>query len=178
MGFFSWLTADTNKSIANCHSTRKTKTVYLLQPNGANPIMEDEYDGYGDFGSVDAYTWVADTNMPEMKDKSEEYRRTLGMCLDMGELYLDERTGQHFSFHYHILSDRIFPFEGNYGTVQPDYGKTPNELVEDGTWKEIPGRGFFMGDREWFPIKLSFKKTAKYEDLEASKSCPAQGFFY
>jgi hypothetical protein len=51
MGFFSWKTADTDESIANVH-TGNHKTVFLLQPDGAEPIEDRAYDGYGRFGGV------------------------------------------------------------------------------------------------------------------------------
>lgn len=65
MGFFSWKTADTGESIANVHAGHQNswKTVYLLQPDGKPPIAaEGGYLGYGDFGDVDAYEWLADAN--------------------------------------------------------------------------------------------------------------------
>jgi len=63
MGFFSWTTADTNESIMNSY-TDECRTVYLLQP-GRRPIKEEEYEGYGVFGGVDAYEWLALENAPE-----------------------------------------------------------------------------------------------------------------
>ena len=62
MGFFSWKTADTKESILNVH-TGEHRTVYLLQPDGKPPIEETAYDGYGIFGGVDAYVWLADNNL-------------------------------------------------------------------------------------------------------------------
>jgi hypothetical protein len=64
MGFFSWKTADSKESIANIHSTHQNarKPVYLLQPN-KDPICETAYDGYGVFGGVDAYAWLAKMNI-------------------------------------------------------------------------------------------------------------------
>jgi len=68
MGFFSWKTADTKESIGNISSakshTKKHGNVYLLQPT-ALAICEAGYDGYGVFGSVDAYFWVASKNITE-----------------------------------------------------------------------------------------------------------------
>ena len=46
MGFFSWITQDTNKSISNCHSYKGSFTVYLLDNRG-NVWEEFFYDGYG-----------------------------------------------------------------------------------------------------------------------------------
>ena len=59
MGFFSWTTADTGESIANVYSGETVKDVYLLQPNGENPILERAYEGYGEFNGTDAFEWLA-----------------------------------------------------------------------------------------------------------------------
>ncbi|MDW1568373.1 hypothetical protein R7D93_24540, partial [Vibrio sp. YT-15] len=63
MGFFSWKTADTSESIANISSGKhKGVSVYLLSPDG-NHIAERAYQGYGRFGGVDAYAWLAKQNL-------------------------------------------------------------------------------------------------------------------
>lgn len=71
MGFFSWKTADTDKSIANAYSGRDVFTVYVLQPNGLPPLTEDYYEGYGVFEGRDIYALVAQWNYPE-KCKDEQ----------------------------------------------------------------------------------------------------------
>lgn len=64
MGFFSWRTADTQESIANDYVSHPNtgKKVYLLQPNNMQPIESTGYEGYGVFGGVDAYAWLAKMN--------------------------------------------------------------------------------------------------------------------
>ena len=62
MGFFSWMTADTKEAIDNCHFSTPRR-VHLLQPNGKPAIVEDAYEGYGVFGDVDAYEWLATNNL-------------------------------------------------------------------------------------------------------------------
>ena len=54
MGFFSFLTQDTNLSIANKHSSQWTFPVYMHDANG-NVWEEDDYEGYGVFGGMDYY---------------------------------------------------------------------------------------------------------------------------
>ncbi|MGI2115650.1 hypothetical protein ACRWQL_00530 (plasmid) [Shewanella sp. HL-SH4] len=68
MGFFSFKTSDTNESIAIIHTRHPNagRTVYLLQPDGGRPIAEAAYNGYGDFGNVDAYAWLAKFNSPDV----------------------------------------------------------------------------------------------------------------
>lgn len=61
MGFFSWKTKDTNRSIANRHSERPTFTVYMHDHKGLC-LKEESYDGYGLFGGVDYYELLAMMN--------------------------------------------------------------------------------------------------------------------
>ena len=68
MGFFSFKTQDTGRSIANHYSNRKTFTVYM-HDNEGNVYREDNYEGYGDFGGVDFYELMASMN--GMKDRQE-----------------------------------------------------------------------------------------------------------
>jgi hypothetical protein len=61
MGFFSFITQDSKKSIANIHSSRPAFTVYMTDNRG-NMWKEDAYEGYGDFGGKDFYELVAEMN--------------------------------------------------------------------------------------------------------------------
>lgn len=61
MGFFSWKTQDTDKSICNEHSGRKTFRVQMIDNKG-NVWTEDNYDGYGRFGGKDFYELLAEMN--------------------------------------------------------------------------------------------------------------------
>ena len=75
MGFFSWNTMDTDKSIANEHSNRKTFRVQMMDNKG-NVWTEDNYDGYGRFGGKDFYELLAEMNgfVSEKYEKgTEEY---------------------------------------------------------------------------------------------------------
>lgn len=83
MGFFSWKTADTDETIWNAHSNHGAQTVYLLQPDGQPPLREDSYDGYGVFGGVDAYAWLARQNLPaeQTEGRSDDDLRDDGITL-------------------------------------------------------------------------------------------------
>jgi len=61
MGMFSWKTQDTNRSICNTCSGRKTFVVYMTDNNG-NQWEESEYEGYGEFGGKDFYELLAQMN--------------------------------------------------------------------------------------------------------------------
>lgn len=69
MGFFSWKTQDTDRSIANQFSNRKTFTVFM-HDNEGNVYREDNYEGYGDFGGVDYYELVARMNGLSGRDEA------------------------------------------------------------------------------------------------------------
>lgn len=68
MGFFSWKTQDTDKSISNVHSTRDTFAVFM-HDNKGNVWSEFEYDGYGKFGGMDFYELLAVMNGKLTRDE-------------------------------------------------------------------------------------------------------------
>ena len=61
MGFFSWKTQDTNRSISNMYSDKPTFRVYMLDNKG-NVWEENHYEGYGVFGGKDFYELLAEMN--------------------------------------------------------------------------------------------------------------------
>lgn len=100
MGFFSWITSDTKKSISNTYSDRGTFPVYVLIPEefGGGHIKEDCYEGYGVFGGKDVYELVAQWNKPEDcitdkdKEKQRNHNRSIGIdiaCYDEDNASLD-----------------------------------------------------------------------------------------
>ena len=80
MGFFSWKTSDTNKSISNIYSSRGTFPVYLLLPDDSF-IEEPEYQGYGIFGGEDVYALVARWNARERCTGDPREDRSVGIEL-------------------------------------------------------------------------------------------------
>jgi hypothetical protein len=83
MGFFSWKTQDTDKSIANVYSSRSTFKVDMIDDNG-NVWTEHEYDGYGVFGGKDYYELLAEMNGFRLITSEEEYTnkaRSFGIAL-------------------------------------------------------------------------------------------------
>jgi len=69
MGFFSWKTNDTDRSISNIHSSRGTFEVTMTDNKG-NRWVENEYDGYGVFGGKDYYELLAEMNgLPSDRDE-------------------------------------------------------------------------------------------------------------
>ena len=62
MGFFSWRTQDTDRSIPSTYSNRDTFRVYMVNPVTGDIYAEDNYEGYGVFGGKDFYELVAELN--------------------------------------------------------------------------------------------------------------------
>lgn len=177
MGFFSWNTADTNDSIPSVHAGQDApnagKPVFLLQPNGKAPIEEEAYEGYGRFGNVDAYAWLAKMNIG-VDDP------VLGIFLEMGSYYVDAITNVHYVCDMHastailkkVLNDdslTVTTFSSYASKL--DNGSTPNDLIANGTWEE-------RAVSPTYPLKFSFNPNAQYNALPASTTCRYQGFFY
>ena len=77
MGFFSWVTSDTQESVWNRHTPQGATPCYLLIPPefGGGFLYEEDYDGYGRFCGQDAYALVAKWNKPEeCKDSEGEWK--------------------------------------------------------------------------------------------------------
>jgi hypothetical protein len=181
MGFFSWKTADTNESIANTHAQHELAgaTVYLIQPDGQQAIMEPGYEGYGEFGGVDAYEWLALQNFDkDILDKAKEVEdglRSLAISCVHGSYFEDIETGKKFAYNLAEFFDDIEPFRGTYDMPIAEYNKSPNDLIKEGIWIE---KSFSDRLTVTKPLKFSYDKNAVYEDLPASEDCEAQGFFY
>lgn len=61
MGYFSFITCDSRKSIPNINSCREVFAVSLIAPDGRR-WRENAYEGYGVFGGKDIYQLVAELN--------------------------------------------------------------------------------------------------------------------
>lgn len=181
MGFFSWKTSDTNESIAN-KFTDQCRPVYMLQPNGKPPIYEPEYEGYGVFGGVDAMLWLTEVNVPSyIKEKfNDEEKRKLGVLLSVNEssgIWKDNKDRlwtDRFNYFLTNIYDSINIFS-DYESIAPEYGKTINDLIEDGEFVSVSLASFI--DTK-FPLKFSFSDNAVYESLPAAQLCPYQGFCF
>lgn len=175
MGFYSFKTADTKESIANVHSGKEVKTVYLLQPNGLPPIKEENYDGYGNFGvfgGVNCYAWLAKMNF------GDATKINAAISADCGNYYEDDDAIYCCKIHLSAQELRealgspskpVITFE-HYGAPMAN-GKSANDMNEQGLWER-------KSIALTYPLKFSFNQNAVYEDLPASESCGYQGYFY
>lgn len=94
MGFFSWVTQDTGKSIANSYSSRKPFKVVMLDDKG-NRWVENNYEGYGCFNGKDFYELLAEMNGVTIDLKGEKYTefmRLKGIDIAFGENGSGEHT--------------------------------------------------------------------------------------
>jgi hypothetical protein len=130
MGFFSWNTMDTDNSIANEHSNRKTFRVQMMDNKG-NVWTEDNYDGYGRFGGKDFYELLAEMN---------------GFTSDKtGDEYTDEARGEGIAL----------AFDGNGSGVGTEGVYYPNLVEQAKGWRyEMGGpdscdfQGYFYDEED------------------------------
>lgn len=71
MGFFSWVTQDTKKSIANSFSDKETFEV-TMSDNKGGKWTQRNYNGYGIFGGKDFYELLAEMNGKETREEGIE----------------------------------------------------------------------------------------------------------
>jgi hypothetical protein len=85
MGFFSFKTTDTNKSVSNIHSDRGALAVYLIDNKG-NKFYEPNYRGYGIFGGIDIFILIAEMNghtFDDNIDPDEQYDKLRDIGIDL-----------------------------------------------------------------------------------------------
>ena len=137
MGFFSWKTSDTNKSISNTYSRRGTFPVYLLVPKEFEDkygkyIEEKDYEGYGVFGGYDAYTLVAIWNEPGRCKKDgnwlpESEIRSIGI-----EIACYDEENAKLKYPIKLVEDKDLDYEKVKPSINcPDQGyfyPAPEEL--------------------------------------------------
>lgn len=72
MGFFSFITMDTKRSVSNVYSSLGSFKVAMMDDKG-NVWSEDNYQGYGEFGGKDYYELLAEMNGIECGLSGAEY---------------------------------------------------------------------------------------------------------
>lgn len=131
MGFFSWKTQDTDKSIANNHSIRDTFKVDMIDDKG-NVWTETDYEGYGIFGGKDYYELLAEMNGATSSYEGEDYTddmRNKGISIAFGK---NNGSGVH-------TEGVKYP-----NLVEQANGWTYNELGPE----SCDDQGFFYNDEE------------------------------
>lgn len=161
MGFFSWKTQDTNRSIANLFSSRKTFEVTMTDDKG-NRYTEKNYEGYGKFDEKDYHQLMAEMNRPDECNGDENHDRSIGIDLYHGTGGIRSTDG---TLQY--LADE----HGWWGKPLIE-GKTPNELMYTDEWEHIT----VYEDNLIFP---NLTEDSNHEWVnERPEDCEYQGYFY
>ena len=177
MGFFSWKTSDTNKSIANVYSRRRTFHVHVIT-HDRKIFTEKEYNGYGVFGGKDIYTLIGEMNGIKGKTSDNIRSKTFDKLLAGGI-----RKGKK-KYIYRV------DFVNYESPIKAEGGKTANQLREKGfedifprfdfsdfvkegiicpkIVQKLPKKYNLMSDKEW---------EAYFDSLPYPKNCEAQGCY-
>lgn len=127
MGFFSWKTQDTDKSIANKYSNKPTFKVYLSDDKG-NKWQEDDYDGYGVFGGKDFYVLLAEMN--GIKGNKED-KRQKGIDLAFsGKPYLSPNLSEFKDWDWRNEEPENCEYQG-YFYDEDEYDEEEEEYEDD-----------------------------------------------
>lgn len=167
MGSFSWYASDTKRAIRS----HNPFPVYALRPD-ADPLLETEYDGYGEFGGQDIYDLVADWNRK----------------------YLSEHPGFVILPHGHIWSEEMksylpigpkrideLPWYRFYADLSKTRRDIEIEMRKSQSYWEYRHIGIEIAcydDRNMilpYPIKL-VEHPIPYPAAAASKHDPGQGW--
>jgi hypothetical protein len=168
MGNFTWFTATKEKQKGKKIKYGIKKNIYLLQPNGLEPIVEECYEGYGVFGGIDVFEWLADFNIKkeyiELAKEIGINKRNLGIFLD--DYYYMDQKGNKFAYGLKGLFKDMNYFD-HYEVIIEN--KTINELIASKVWipksySELLCESKIIS----FPLKFSYNKNDIYEELGAS----------
>ena len=133
MGFFSWNTQDTKRSIANHYSDMPVFTVFMFDDKG-NKWQEDNYDGYGEFGGKDYFELLAEMN-------GLEPNRDLGIDLfyDKSKTCITPNLAEDPNWQWINEAPEDCPNQGYF------YPNDDEDLEED-DWGDESDDDFFIDD--------------------------------
>ena len=106
MGFFSWITQDTRKSISNVHTDRGPLRVTMTDNKG-NRWHEDEYDGYGVFGGKDYFELLA-----EMNGLGPDRDKGINLVYDSGKKFLSPNLTENPRWEWKDEVPKDCPHQG------------------------------------------------------------------
>jgi hypothetical protein len=131
MGFFSWITQDTDRSICNSYSHRKPFKVEMMDNQG-NVWTETDYEGYGIFGGKDYFELLAEMNgVLDSEIVSLE-----------GEKYTDYMRGRGIEIAFKDNPSGV----GTPGVNFPNLVETANGWTYEPTGPDsCPDQGYFYG---------------------------------
>ncbi len=140
MGFFSWITQDSGKSIPSRFSKQKTFAVTMRSPTV--DYLEDNYEGYGIFGGKDYYELLAEMN-PQLTLEltNNPPKRLQKGLLKLGDPTELRHVGIHMSSqagNWIALERLLYPQLIENPTVEVDF----HDRVAD-----CPYQGFFYPEQ-------------------------------
>jgi len=134
MGFFSWKTQDSHRSITNRYCEYHNTFRVIMCDDKGNQWVEDNYEGYGEFGGKDYYELLAEMNGKKTREEGLELEFTnnnknvmfpsLSECGDysyngkapeycefQGYFYPDEDDDDLGGFDYYDVEDEVYEEE-------------------------------------------------------------------
>jgi len=176
MGFFSWITSDTKRSIPNVYqNTHPTFPVHMITEDG-RVFTETKYEGYGVFGGKDFYVLAAELNGFKCDNDEETRNNFFTKIWNKGV----EKDGVKLTYRE--------DFDNYQSSINIDgIGiTTPNELVRKHGWsywsisdsadtQDFVDAGFKMPKLvENLPQDI----VKEWDSIPYPESCPDQGYFY
>lgn len=167
MGSFSWYASDTKRAIRS----ENPFPVYALRPD-TEPLLELDYDGYGNFGGWDIYDLVADWN-----------RKYLSEHPDFMILQYGEHWNESLQMYIPAPPKRVDSFEWYplYADLSKSRQDIENEMKKIEQFWEYRHIGIDIACYDAqnfnlpFPIKL-VETPVPYPAAAASKTDPGQGW--
>lgn len=162
MGFFSWKTQDTNRSVISEYvdykpKSKHTRNAYLMDNKGN--IWGSKYDGYGRFGldEKDYYELLAEMNGKSSRD--EGLNLAFGVNAIVNKKTKKIYKGSSIDFR-HWTEDIL------------ENGMSASQLIESGEWERIT----LKKDNILHPNIVESPKKWEYIN-EKPEDCEHQGFF-
>ena len=130
MGFFSWKTQDTDRSIANNYSNKSVFSVTMTDNKG-NRWHEHNYEGYGEFNGKDFYELLAEMNGKTGRDSgitiafSKKPHLQPNLTEDPSHEWVDKHPEdcEEQGFFYEEEFDQMFDFKDNRRRTYDDWEK-------------------------------------------------------
>lgn len=174
MGFFSWHTSDTEKSIANKYSNRKTFPVHMVTED-KQIFTENDYEGYGVFGGKDMYVLIAEMN--GYKGETDEETRQL--AFDKIWVRGIKKGDKKYCYGEDFVRYDL--------PIESEGGLCANDLLTQHGWSSFGDSGDFQ---DWAEQGFKVPKLVErlpntnadwkqwWDSLPYPESCRDQGFFY
>lgn len=179
MGKFSWCTSDTRKSIPSVIDAYEGApgTVYLLNPFG-KPYREDDYKGYGEFGSRDVFELVAEWNREYLSSAILEKPK-------IPEGFYGEGVGAVHEMKLARYNALCAAIEDYAHGATDEQMETRHRAIFDVTlgpdWKRCLGIALTSSEERHVKLKYPIKiveKPCAYDKAGISPDCPRQGCIY